>query len=118
MSADESGTKGQEVPLGPGRLEHLERVDTDLVKDDSELVDERNVQVALGVLDDLRRFGDLDAACPVHAGLDDAAVDFRHPGQGFRRIAGDDLGDLGQRMLLVPGVDAFRRVAREEVFLP
>ena len=61
MPANETGAKGQEVPFGTGRLENLEGVDADLVKDNREFVDERNVKVTLRVFDDFCRFGDLDA---------------------------------------------------------
>ena len=55
------GPERQEVPLGAGRLEHVERVDADAVEDERQFVHQRDVEVALGVLDDLGRFGDLDA---------------------------------------------------------
>ncbi len=38
--------------------------------------------------------------------------------QRLRRVAGDDLGDAGERVLLVAGIDALGRVADEEVLLP
>ena len=64
VAADEARTKRQEVPLRSGGLEHLERVDADLVEDQRKLVHQRDVEVALRVLDDLRGFGDLDATTP------------------------------------------------------
>jgi hypothetical protein len=53
VAADQAGPERQEVPFGSGRLEYLEGVDADTVEDDRELVNQRDVQVALGVLDDL-----------------------------------------------------------------
>jgi hypothetical protein len=75
MPAHESRSKRQEVPLGAGSLEHLDGIDADLVEDERQLVHERDVEVALGVLDDLRGLGDLDAARAVDARAHDAAVE-------------------------------------------
>ena len=118
VAADQAGPKRQEVPLRARRLQHLERVDADAVEDQRQLVDQRDVEVALRVLDHLGRLGHLDARCLVHAGRDDTAVDLGHLLQRRRRVARHHLGDLGQRVLLVAGVDALGRVAHEEVFLP
>ena len=52
------GRERQEVPLRAGRLEHVGVSDAEPVEDQRELVHQRDVQVALGVLDDLRGFGD------------------------------------------------------------
>ena len=67
VPAHQAGPERQEVPLRARRLEHLERVDTDAMKDQRQFVDECDVEVALRVLDDLGRFGDLDALRPVDA---------------------------------------------------
>ncbi|MNN96343.1 hypothetical protein D3C81_2153120 [compost metagenome] len=74
VATDQAGAEGQEVPLGAGGLEHLFGVDAHLVEDDRQFVDQGDVEVALGVLDDLGGLGDLDAAGLVGAGADDLAV--------------------------------------------
>ena len=58
------GPERQEIPLGAGRGEHFARVDAEAIEEQRQLVDERDVDVALRVLDDLRRFGDADASWP------------------------------------------------------
>lgn len=60
VATDEAGTERQEVPLGACRIEHIVDGEIDFLEDLRDLVDERNVDVALGVLDDLCRFGRLD----------------------------------------------------------
>jgi hypothetical protein len=62
VAAHQARTEGQEVPLGAGGLEHFEGVDADLVEDHREFVHQGDVEVALGVFDDLGGFGDLDGA--------------------------------------------------------
>ena len=112
------GLKRQEVPLGAGGLEHLGGVDAELVEDDRQLVHQRDVQVALGVLDHLARLGGLDARAAVHAGLDDALVE----AATFSSVSGvspeTTLTIVRQHVLAVAGVDALRAVADEEVALP
>jgi len=115
VAADEAGTEVQEVPLRAGSLEDLERVDAHAVEDDGELVHERDVEVALRVLDDLGRFGHLDGARAVDARLHDGAVNFgQQVGRGLVG-AGNDLRDGFELVHLVAGVDALRRVAHGEV---
>ena len=84
VSADEPRPERQEIPLGSGSLQHLDRVDADLVEDQRKLVHQRDVEVALRVLDHLGRFGDLDAARAMHAGGDDASVNRCNPLERFR----------------------------------
>ena len=109
------GPERQEVPLGAGRLQHFLGVDAEAVEDQRQLVDQRDVDVALRVLDHLGRFGDADARRLVRAGLDDARVQRVDEVGDFRRRARGDLLDRRQAMLLVARVDALRAVAGEEV---
>jgi hypothetical protein len=76
------------------------------------------VQVALGVLDHLRRLGHLDARRPVDAGLDHRLVERRDLPEGLFVIPRHHLEDGGQGMFLVARVDAFGREADVEIGLP
>ena len=55
------GREREEVPLGAGRGEHVAGANAHAVEDQRQLVHQRDVQVALGVLDDLGGLGHLDA---------------------------------------------------------
>jgi hypothetical protein len=118
VAAHQARFELQEVPLGAGGLQHLGGVDADLVKDDGQLVHERDVEVALGVFDDLGGLGRLDAELPVHAGTMMVFVQLGNLLQRLGRVARDDLEDLGERVFLVAGVDALGRIADKEVLLP
>ena len=61
----EAWPKRQEVPFGAGGLEHLGGIEVQLMKQDGEFVHEGDIEVALGVLDDLGGFCDLDAGGPI-----------------------------------------------------
>jgi hypothetical protein len=89
------GTEAQEIPLGAGRLEHFAGVDADLVEDRN-LVHQGDVDVALGVLDHLGRFGHLDRRCLVDAG-DHRAIEIGQQIERFGVFPGDDLDDLSRR---------------------
>ena len=65
VSTDEAGAELEEVPLGTSGFEYFVRIDADAFEDDTELIDERDVDVALGVFDDFGGFGNLDARSPV-----------------------------------------------------
>ena len=115
MPADQAGAKGQEVPFAAGGLQDFKGVDAKPLEDEGEFVHERDVEVALGVLDHLGGLGDLDGTGFVGAGGDDAAVEGIDEVGDFRGGAGGDLFDGGQAVLLVAGVDALGAVAGVEV---
>ena len=115
VAADQARAEGQEVPLAAGGLQHGLGVDAHLVEDDGELVDEGDVDVALGVLDDLGGFGHLDALGLVGADDDDLAVELVHQLGDLGGGAGGDLLDGGDAVFLVARVDALGAVAGVEV---
>ena len=68
VTADQARAELQEVPLRAGRVEHVAACGCPAVEDDRELVHQRDVEVALRVLDDLGGLGDLDRRRAVDAG--------------------------------------------------
>ena len=62
-AADEAGAVSLELPFGAGGLEYFARLQAQLLEQHGKLVDERDVHVALNVLDHLGGFGELDRAC-------------------------------------------------------
>ena len=79
------------------------------------LVDEGDIDVALRILDGLRRLGGLDGSGTKHAAFGDRAIDFRERCDDFLVLAGDNLRDLVDRMRAVAGVDAFGTIAEAKV---
>ena len=85
VAADQAGAELEEVPLRAGRLQHVGGADAHALEDDRQLVHQRDVEIALGVLDDLGRLGDLDRLRAVHARVDDRAVRVGDPLRASRR---------------------------------
>jgi hypothetical protein len=104
--------------LGPRSLKDFERVDADLAEDDGQLVHQRDVQVSLCVLDHLGGLGNFYARSAVYAGLDHGPIDSGNLFQRLWRVAGDDLGDSGESVFLVAGIDALWRIAHVEILEP
>lgn len=96
-------TERQEVPLGPGRFQHIQRINAEPVKNDGQLIHQRDVQVALRVLDDLGGFRNLDAGGTVDARAHDRPVQLRQQIQRRRVASGNNLLDGFKRMHLVAG---------------
>ena len=115
VAADQAGSERQEVPLGARGFEHFRGIDPQALADQRELIDQRDVGVALGVLEHLGRFGNSQARGLVRTGRDDAAVkridEFGRFRSGPRRY----LRDIDQPALTIAGIDAFGAVAHEEV---
>ncbi len=80
------------------------------MEDNRKLIHERDVDIPLGILDDLRGFRDLDRLRPVHACLYDQLVNLRDRIQRFCVHAGNNLRDRLEAVHLVAGVDSLRRV--------
>ena len=115
VTADEAGAERLEVPFGAGRLEHLPRLEPELLEQHGELVDQRDIHVALDVLDHLGGLGDADRARAMRAGGDDRGIDLVDEIGRLRRRARGDLDDVGKAVGLVAGIDALGRIAGEEI---
>ena len=74
VPADQAGAEGEEIPLGAGSRQHLGGIDAQAIENEGEFVDQGDIDVALGVLDDLGRLRDADAAGGKGAGRDDRLV--------------------------------------------
>ena len=117
MAADQPGREIQEIPLAAGGREDFLGIDFHAVEDHRQFVDQRDVDIALGVLDDLGGFGDADARCLVGAGRDDGPVDRVDEIGRFGGRTRGDLDDVRQPMGLVAGVDALRAVADKKILV-
>src|SRR5690606_25399621 len=118
VAADEPRREGEEVPLGARGGEHVLGPQAQAVEDHRQLVHEGDVEIALGVLDHLRGLRGADRGGAVHADGDDRAVDRGHALEGRLVFPGDHLGDALEGVFLVTGIDAFGRVAEEEIPSP
>ena len=115
VSAHQSGAERQEVPLRARGLENLQRIDAELVENQRQLVDQGDVDVALGVFDHFGGLGHPDAAGLVRAGGDDAGVERVDEVRCLGRGARGHLEDAGDPVQLVARVDALGAVAAVKV---
>ena len=100
--------------LGGSQVDHRPDVDPELVAVDGELVDERDVDVPEGVLQQLRHLG-LAGAGRGHHALDDIPVERGNCGGGGVVHPGDDLRRVAETPRGVARIDALRAVAEVEV---
>ena len=112
------GAEGEKIPFRPRRLQNLQRVDALALKNQGQFIHQGNVEVTLGVLDDLGGLRSLDVGGHVNPSRDDGAVNLRHETCSLRGISGDDLPDLFHRMFLVTRIDALGGIAGKEVRPP
>ena len=109
-------SKGQEIPFGTRRFQYVVGVYANAVADDGKLVDQGNIDIALGVLDDLRSFGGFYVGSAVYTGIHN---NFIGPGdllEGLCVTTGGHLGDGTYGVLFVTRVDALRGVTHLEIF--
>ena len=99
--------------LGGGGVDDLPDVDPHPVAEDRELVDERDVDRAEDVLEQLRQLGGLGARELVH-GVDRAPVERGGPLRALGRDAAEHLRRRLRRPVLAARVDPLRRHGEEE----
>ena len=115
VTADETGTVGLEIPLGARRFEDLPRIEPEFLEQHGELIDQRNIDVALDVLDHFGGFGHPDRAHAMRPGRNDGGIDLIDEVGCLERRTRSDLDDVGKAVSLVARIDALRRIADEEV---
>lgn len=115
VTADQAWTEWQEVPFGTGSLQDSLGVDTHFVEDHCQFVDQRDIQIALGVFNHLGCFSYFDAAGFVGAGDDDFVVQRIYQVRHLGSRTGGDFLDVGNAVFFVAGVDALGTVAGKEV---
>src|SRR5690606_22881403 len=99
--------------LGRGRLDGFPQVDAQLVTEDRHLVDEGDVDVPVGVLQQLGHLG-LAGAADGDDLLDEAPVEGGRPVAAGGGVAADHLGGVAQAVLGVARVDALGREGQVE----
>src|SRR4051794_28565795 len=115
MTADKAGREREEVPFRPGRFEYVVRVDIKPMENGRQLVHKRDIEVALGILDDFGGFGGPDVWRAVNPGRYDRAVHIGDHAERFIIRPGDNLRDRFERMRLVARIDTLWRVADGKV---
>jgi hypothetical protein len=103
VASHQSGLERQEVPFRTRGGQDIVRVDAEFAEQQGKLVDEGDVDVALGVLDDLRGFGDANRGGAVGSGRDDALVETVDELCGLRGGPAGDLDDRAQTALRPSG---------------
>ncbi len=115
VAAHQARREAEEIPLGAGGGEHIAGIEAEAAVDQRQFVHQRDVDVALGVFDDLGGFRDLDRRRAVNAGGNHRAIglgdDVERPGVR----TGDDLHDGLEAMEMVAGIDPFRRETEREI---
>src|SRR5207302_4176465 len=100
---------GAEAHVAEGLARHsvddLPDVDSYAVAEDREFVDERDVDRAEDVLEQLRQLGGLGRGDLDHL-VDGARVELDRPARALRRQAADDLRRRLRRPVLAAGIDA------------
>src|ERR1700681_4796988 len=115
VTTDQTWPKWQKVPLRTSGLQHFLGVYAEPFEYKGKFVDQRDVDVALRIFDDLRGLRHANATHLVRAGGHDRAVELVDEDRRGPRRAGRDLADRAQTMFLVTGIDALRAVADKEI---
>src|SRR5690606_5316865 len=115
MAAHQPRLEFQKIPFGTGSFDDVVRVYTDTVKNQRQLIDKRNIDVALRVFDGLRSFCHLDAGRLVRTRYDDRTIEGVYAVGDFRCGAAGYFLDVGEGIDFVPGANALGWVSHEKI---
>ena len=115
VTANQARPERQEIPFGRSGIEDLVCVDAHPLEDDRQLVDQRDVEIALGILDHLGGFGDHDVGRNERPGINDLAIEGIDPKGGFGRGPRRHFAYIGKAMLLVARIDPLGRISNCKV---
>ena len=115
MAAYQAGRELQEVPFRAGCFQHVVGIDLQLVEDQRQLVHQRDVDIALDVLDHFRRLRHPDGGRFINTRRDHALVYMNDHVKRGAVPGRHDLYDIGKRVLPVTRIDAFRGIAQVEI---
>ena len=104
VPADEPRPERQEIPFRAGGLQHFLRVDAEAVEDHRQLVHQRDVEIALRVLDHLGRLRDPDLDARCMPAVDHGAVERGHLLKRLRVVAGHHFDDVVSVCSVSPGL--------------
>ena len=107
VTTNQPGMIIQEIPLGCSGGKHIARIDSKFLKNGREFIHEGDVEIALGVFDDLCGFGDFDRGRAMDAGGDNRPIHVGYDVEGARVLPRYDFLDSLEAMRLVARIDAF-----------
>src|SRR5262245_32519167 len=74
MASHQPWRKFQKVPFRPGGFEYSLCIDAETMEDERQFIHQCNIEIALGILNNLGCFCDLDARSFMDAGLYDQSI--------------------------------------------
>ena len=115
VTAHQPRREGQEIPLRSRCGQHISGANAHPVKDQRNLVHQRDIEVALGVFDHFGGFSDLDVRRFMQANIYNRAVNCAHSSERFVAFGSDDLRDGLKPVDCVAGIDPLRAIAKREI---
>ena len=115
MATHQAGAKRQKIPFAARRQQHGLGVDAHPVENQGQLINQCDIQVALGVFDDFGRLGHFDAGRGMRANRDDLVIQRVNLRGNFRRRPRSHFTNRCQPMRLVARVDPLRTIADKEI---
>src|SRR5262245_1403373 len=115
VSADKTWLEVHEIPFRRRSGEHIAGVDAELMKNCGQFVHERDIEIALGILDYFGGFGDLDRRRAVDARFHDRTINIRDNVEGVHILRGHALAYTLKAVCRVARIDPFGRIADGEI---
>lgn len=115
MSAHKARTEREEIPFCPRGLENGFCVDSHSVKENSQFVNKRDINIPLSVFNHLCRFGHFDRGSEMCSRCDNGTVNGVDSNRHLWSRPGRNLFYMLNGMLFISRIDSFGGVSTEKV---
>ena len=115
VTPDKTRGKSEEIPLCPSCIEDIKRIDAELITDLGEFIHEGDIDITLGILDNLWSFCNLYRGCPMQSRCYHWAIYLIDLFKTLYINTGDDFYNLINCMFFVSWIDTLWTVSDLEI---
>ena len=115
VPANQAGFEGQEIPLGSGCRQHFMGINLQPREDHRKLIHQRDIQITLGILDNLCRLSHLDRTGLMGAGGNNTGIKRIHFIGNLRSRTGGDFHNAGYPVFFITRINTLGAVTGVKV---
>src|SRR5262249_28560865 len=115
VSAYKTWLKVHEIPFRCGGRKHIAGIDAELMKDGAEFIQERDIEIALRIFDNLGSLRDLDRRSAMDARFNNRTINIRDNVESSRVLRGHDLSNVFKPVRRVARIDPLGGIADREI---
>ena len=118
MTTHKPRLKLKKIPLSTGSFKNFSCINTELIKNNCQLIHKGNIKISLGILDDFCSLSSLYRRSTMNPRNNYLLIQLSYLIQSLGRIARYNFQNFCQCMLFIAWINSLGRIANKEVLLP